>query len=65
MSAVPTGQKSPYILCYFLGNNEETWEHVKTIRKANIPLKIIPIFCQDYERGYDVVNGVGLENLLI
>lgn len=58
--AVPTGQKSPYILCYFLGNNEETWEHVKKLsEKANIPLKIIPIFCQDYERGYDVVNGVG------
>lgn len=58
--AVTTNQKSPYILCYFLGNNKETWNHVEKLSaKINIPIKIIPIFTKDYKRGHDVVNGVG------
>lgn len=58
--AVPTNQKSPYILCYFLGNNKESWQHVEKLsKKTNIPLKIIPVFSNDLERSYDVVKGVG------
>lgn len=58
--AVPTNQKAPYILCYFLGNNKESWKHVEKLsKKINIPLKIIPVFSRDFNRGHDVEKGVG------
>ena len=58
--AVSTKQKSPYILCYFLGNNKDTWKNVRQISKATkIPLKIIPVFKKDYKRDGDVVPGIG------
>lgn len=52
--------ESPYILCYFLGNNADTWHHVYRVSlKTNLPVKVIPVFARDVNRGYDVVAGVG------
>lgn len=55
----------PYILCYFLGNNKKTWNHVKKIsEKMKIPIKIIPVFKEDLKRGWEVEEGVGPEEFL-
>lgn len=58
--AVSIVNNKSYILCYFLGTNRFNWVHVYELsKKTNIPLKIIPVFSPDYERGHDVVDGVG------
>lgn len=58
--AIPIGEKQEYILCYFLGTNKDNWNHVYELSKrTNIPLKIIPVFEPDYERGHDIAEGVG------
>lgn len=58
--AIGNNESNPYILCYFLGTNKDNWSHVyKLSKKTNIPLKIIPVFSSDYERGNDVVDGIG------
>lgn len=58
--SVPIDEDKPYILCYFLGTNEENWSHVYALSKnTNMHLKIIPVFESDYARGHDVVKGVG------
>lgn len=52
--------EKPYILCYFLGYNKETWEHVKKLsKKLNIDIKVIPVFKEDLNRGFDIAKGVG------
>ncbi|WP_270474898.1 polysaccharide pyruvyl transferase family protein [Clostridium cochlearium] len=59
MGSEKTGE-TPYILCYFLGNNKESWEHVKKLsEKVKIPVKVIPVFNEDLERGFNVAYGVG------
>lgn len=58
--AIPKNENNPYILCYFLGTNKDNWSHAYELsKKTNIPLKIIPVFSPDYERGHDVADGVG------
>jgi coenzyme F420-reducing hydrogenase beta subunit len=58
--AVSIGEKTPYILCYFLGSNKKNWSHVERLsEKTNLPLKILPVFSYDYKRGHETVGGVG------
>ncbi|MCL2280811.1 glycosyltransferase [Candidatus Saccharibacteria bacterium] len=41
-----------YILCYFLGENENAWNHVDRIAKEQkLPIKIVPIFSKDANYG--------------
>lgn len=57
---VKTEDKNPYILCYFLGNNKQSWQHVnKLSEETGLPVKVIPVFAQNLKRGFHVVNGVG------
>lgn len=58
--ATPIEGDKEYILCYFLGTNKDNWNHVYELsKKTNIPLKIIPVFQPDYERGFSTEDGVG------
>ncbi len=53
-------QSNPYILCYFLGNNKLSWEHVKVLsRKLRFSVKVIPRFEFDLHRGYETLLGSG------
>lgn len=53
-------ENNPYILCYFLGTNKYNWNHAYELsKKTDIPLKIIPVYNADYERGYIVADGIG------
>lgn len=57
--------ENPYVLCYFLGNNKESWQHVSKISaKMRLSIKIIPIFAQDLERGFDVALDIGPADFL-
>lgn len=58
--ASENNNEDSYILCYFLGNNKQTWNHVRKLsEKTKIPIKVIPIFGEDLRRGFEVINGVG------
>lgn len=51
---------SAYILCYFLGDNEEYWKHVKKLSEQyGLKVIIIPIFKKDFYRGYITLDGIG------
>ncbi len=53
-------ENKPYILCYFLGNNIESWDHIKKLsERVNINVKVIPVFNEDLKRGFDIAYGVG------
>jgi len=49
-----------YILCYFLGEDEKKWRHVKRIAKhLNLTVKVIPVHPKDYYREFTILKGVG------
>lgn len=53
--------KDKYILCYFLGENKNAWNHVKSIEKqTGLKVKIVPVLKKDEEYG-DFIKGVGPE----
>lgn len=54
-----------YILCYFLGNNAESWKHIKLLaQKTGLKVKVVPVFEEDLTRGFDVEKGVGPSEFL-
>ena len=49
-----------YILCYFLGCNEKYWKYIKQLsKKENMPLVVLPVFNNDFERSEYVLKDVG------
>lgn len=45
-------KKAKYILCYFLGDNEKSWEHAQKIsEETGLPIKILPVFTKDQQYG--------------
>ena len=57
---IPTvATKENYILCYFLGTNDNARKHVVAISaKLKLPVKILPVFTKDSKYG-ELVKGVG------
>tara|TARA_B100001105_G_scaffold254998_1_gene252503 strand:- start:2098 stop:4374 length:2277 start_codon:yes stop_codon:yes gene_type:complete len=52
-------ESKSYILCYFLGDNQNSWEHVKEIsRMTGLAVKIVPVFERDQAYG-ELQYGVG------
>lgn len=48
-----------YILCYFLGENKNAWQHVDKISKqTGYKIKIIPVLMRDIQYG-EFIHGVG------
>ncbi len=55
------GLKKKYILCYFLGENENAWKHVEKIaEQTGYDTRVIPILQKDAGRGCSM-EGVGPE----
>ena len=49
-----------YILCYFLGYNEEYWKQIKKLsQETNIPLVVLPVYNNDFKRSKYVPQDVG------
>ena len=61
----PNVDENSYILCYFLGINNRHWKKVEQIsRELEIPVKVIPIFTKDLDRGYKIAGGTGPQEFL-
>ena len=55
----------PYLLAYFLGNNDEHWASVKATADAlNLELRIIPVHKQDLKRAECIQEAVGPSEFL-
>ena len=58
--SIKTNINSSYLLCYFLGDNDDYWNHVDMIaNKYGLDVVVIPIHTKDYYRGYEIQEGVG------
>ena len=50
----------PYILVYFLGQNQFAWQHVKKFsKKVGLPIKVIPKHDSKYLIGTEILEGCG------
>ena len=53
-------ENKSFLLCYFLGENENYWGVVEKIAKDyQLEICIIPVHSKDYLRDYTILNGVG------
>ena len=53
-------KQGKYLLCYFLGENQATWNHVwKIADKLGLQIKIVPVFQKDVEKPGQILTGVG------
>ena len=60
MIAFPVSVSKPYLLCYFLGQNEGHWRSVWAIaKKLGLPVVVIPVHGKDMAREYQMLGGVG------
>lgn len=60
--AKPTSKnKKKYVLCYFLGDNENVWAHARKIAdESGLTIKILPVFVKDEGYG-EFKKGAGPE----
>lgn len=55
---IPNDEKK--IVCYILGENEAVWKAIRKIAKTKqMKVAVIPVHSKDYERGFEVLKGVG------
>jgi len=60
-----TPTPEPYLLCYFIGENRDYWEKVRTLRKATgLRVLVLPVTAESYDSGYELVDGAGPEDFL-
>lgn len=58
-------QEEPYVLAYFLGNNEQHWKGVYRIANTlGMKVRVIPIYKKDLKRKECVQNAVGPKEFL-
>ncbi|HMM07368.1 MAG TPA: polysaccharide pyruvyl transferase family protein [Clostridiales bacterium] len=63
--AAPVAVSKPYLLCYFLGQNEKHWRALRAVAtKLGLSVVIIPVHGKDRTREHRVLNGVGPEEFL-
>ena len=59
----PEGE--PYLLCYFIGENREYWERVRTLRQEKgLRVLVLPVTAESYRCGYELLDGAGPEEFL-
>ena len=62
--AVPCGD-GPYLLCYFIGENESYWEKVRKLSaESGLPVRVIPVTAESYASGYELLDDIGPERFL-
>ena len=63
--AEPLLKREPYLLCYFIGENKNYWQHVQEIeRETGLHPLVIPVTSESYEQDYDLLDGAGPEGYL-
>ena len=59
----PAGE--PYLLCYFIGENQEYWNKVKTLQQeTGLRVLVLPVTAESYGAGFDLLDGAGPEEFL-
>ena len=59
----PEGE--PYLLCYFIGDNPDYWNRVKTLRQeTGMRVLVLPVTAESYRSGYELLDGAGPEEFL-
>ena len=55
----------PYLLCYFVGENEQYWEKVRQLQKeTGLRVLVMPVTAESYRNGYERLDGAGPEEFL-
>lgn len=55
----------PYLLCYFIGENEEYWKRVMAIREeTGLRVLVLPVTAGSYRSGYELLDGAGPEEFI-
>lgn len=63
--AAPAPEGGPYALCYFIGENPEYREKVRTLAKAEgLRILEIPVTAEGYGSGFELLEGIGPEAFL-
>ncbi len=56
---------APYLLCYFIGENETYWERVREIQQeTGLRVIILPVTAESYHKGYELLDGATPEEFL-
>ena len=59
----PEGE--PYLLCYFIGENEQYWEKVRQLQKeTGLRTVVMPVTAESYRSGFERLDGAGPEGFL-
>ena len=57
--------EKPYLLCYFIGENEKYWEKVRRLQKeTGLRVIVMPVTAESYHSGYELLDGAGPEKFL-
>jgi len=55
----------PYLLCYFIGENERYWEKVRQLQKeTGLRAVVMPVTAESYRSGFERLDGAGPEGFL-
>ena len=58
-------RRAPYLLCYFIGDQEAYWQRVKALsRELGVPALVVPKTEVAYRAGYELAEGVSPERWL-
>jgi len=56
---------TPYLLCYFIGNDPKYWDRVKTLhQETGLRVLVLPVTAESYRSGYELLDGLGPEGFL-
>ena len=59
----PEGE--PYLLCYFIGENEQYWEKVRQLQQeTGLRILVMPVTAGSYRSGFELLDGAGPEGFL-
>ena len=63
--AGPAPEGTPYLLCYFIGEDPEYWTRVEKLREeTGLRVLLLPVTAESYRKGYDILDGAGPEGFL-
>ncbi len=64
-AAAPGPEGEPYLLCYFIGENDSYWDKVRSIREeTGLRVLVMPVTAGSYRSGYELLYGAGPEAFL-
>ena len=63
--AAPAPDGPPYLLCYFIGENDRYWEKVRQLQaETGLRVLVMPVTAESYRNGYERLDGAGPEEFL-